>query len=72
MIRLDYFKKIKLSFKLIINIDKSIPGNKKMKDCCYFYKQYIYVIINQNKNKNKICVIVEAKPLTFYSIFYFQ
>ena len=71
MIRLDYFKKIKLSFKLIINIDKSISGNKKMKDYCYFYK-YIYVIINQNKNKNKICVIVEAKPLTFYLIFYFQ
>ena len=31
MKRLNYFEKIKLSFKLIISIDKGILGNKKVK-----------------------------------------
>ena len=32
MKRLNYFEKIKLSFKLIINIDKGISENKKVKN----------------------------------------
>ena len=67
MRRLNYFKKIKSFFKLIINIDETISSNKKRKTAAIFISS---IIINQNKNK--ICVIVEAKPLTFYSIFYFQ
>ena len=38
MKRLNYFEKIKLSFKLIISIDKGILGNKKVKNNSYFYK----------------------------------
>ena len=38
MKKLNYFKKIKLSFKLIISIEKGISRNKKVKNSLYFYK----------------------------------